>query len=101
MEWDNKKPKSPFDRHPVIGYRLEQGDRREEWFYIVEMDLPNDDLGPMTPPAARTEADARTRLTDLGLAEADVEARIAWAKEWMATRILPAGGDSVMWMPPL
>jgi len=101
MEWDNKKPKSPFDRHPVIGYRLTQGDRTEEWFYVVEMDLPNDDLGPMTPPVARAESDARARLTELGLAAADVEARIAWAKQWMATRFLRAGGESVMWMPPL
>jgi len=101
VEWDNKPPKQRFDRFPVVGYRLQQGDRIEEWFYVVEMDLVNDKLGPLSLPVPRNEVDARARLEELGLAVAEIEARIAWARQWMATRILPADGEPVLWLPPL
>jgi hypothetical protein len=101
VEWDNERPRQPFDRFPVVGYRLQQGDRIDEWFYVVEMDLVNDKLGPPDPPPPRNEVDARARLAELGLAVADIEARIAWARQWMATRILPPDGEPVLWLPPL
>ena len=101
MEWDNKPPRLPFDRFPVMGYRLQQGEQVVEWFFVSEMDLVNDKLGPLTLPLPRSEADARARLAELSLTEIEIEERIAWAKKWMATRILAPGSEPVMWLPPL
>jgi hypothetical protein len=101
VEWDNKPPKQPFDRFPVVGYRVQQRERTDEWFFVVEMDLVNDQLGPPGLPPARNEVDARARLAELGLAAPDIESRIAWARQWMATRILPPDGEPVLWLPPL
>ena len=91
----------PFDRYPVVGYCLQQGPNREERFFVIEFDLPNDDLGPMTPPVQMSEDRARARLAELGLSDEEIEARLSWAKRWMATRILKPGDESVMWLPPL
>jgi hypothetical protein len=55
----------------------------------------------MTPPVSVSEPEARTRLALLGLSDEEIEARVAWAKRWMATRILKPGGKPVMWLPPL
>jgi hypothetical protein len=83
----------PFNRFPVLGVRVEQGLHIEERFYVFEMDLPNDDLGPMKPPPLRSEADARVRLAELGLAGPEIDARMAWAKTWMATVIRDPGAE--------
>jgi hypothetical protein len=98
---DTKPSRMPFDRYPVVAYCLQEGTKREERFFVIEVDLPRDDLGPMTPPVAVSEAEARTRLASLGLSDAEIEERLAWAKRWMATRILKPGGKPVMWLPPL
>ena len=98
---DTKPSKNPFDRFPVIAYRVESGTHVEERFLVLEIDLPNDNLGPATGPKPVSESHARIRLAELGLIEAEVEARIAWARRWMATQIVKPGSDSVMWLPPL
>ena len=59
--------------------------------FVAEIDLPNDDLGPLAPPQRRSESEARARLAELGLNNAEVEARIQWARKWMATITVPAG----------
>jgi len=93
---DHHEPsRHPFDRFPVRGVRVEQGRQREEQFYVSEMDLPNDALGPLTPPPARTEAGARVRLAELGLSEPEIDARMAWAKKWMATVIREPGAEPI------
>jgi len=81
----------PFDRFPVLGVRVEQGQEVEERFYVSEIDLPNDDLGPLAPPPPRSEEQARVRLAGLGLTEPEIEARIRWAKKWMATIVREPG----------
>jgi hypothetical protein len=78
----------PFDRHLVIADRVEMGALSEERFYVLEFDLPKDDLGPMRRPPALSEAETRTRLAELGLSETDIQARLNWAKTWMATRTI-------------
>jgi hypothetical protein len=98
---DTKPPRCPFDRFPVIAYRLEQGSLSEERFFVAEFDLTKDDLGPMTPPAPVTEGAARARLAALGLSGPEIESRLSWAKRWMATRILKPGANPVGWLPPL
>src|SRR5262245_3870313 len=98
---DLNPPRYPFDRHWVSAWRLEQGDVREEYFYVFEIDLPNDDLGPMKMPDARSETEARARLIELGLTEEEIEARMDWAKKWMATLILKPGEERRSWLPPL
>ena len=59
----------------------------EDCFSVLEFDLTKDDLGPMRLPAAVTEAEARARLVTLGLSEAEIDARLSWAKLWTTTRI--------------
>lgn len=98
---DTKPSKCPFDRYPVAAYKVEQGTFSEERFYVLEIDLLNDNLGPMKPPVPLSEAEARARLAALGLSEAEVEERLAWARRWMATRILKSDSESVLWLPPL
>ena len=98
---DTQPPSGPFDRFPVIAYRLESGTEAEEWFFVLEFDLPNDILGPLTAPKQMTEAQARVRLRELGLNETEVDARIEWAGRWMATHIVEPGNRPVMWLPPL
>jgi hypothetical protein len=98
---DTKPSKNPFDRYPVVAYRLQQGTSSEERFFVVEFDLTRDNLGPMTPPVQMSEDQARTRLAALGLSEEEIEARLSWAKRWMATRILKPGDEPVTWLPPL
>ena len=83
----------PFDRFPVLAVHVEQGPHVEERFYVSEMDLPNDVLGPLTPPPPRSEGAARGRLAELGLSEPEIDARIAWAKRWMATIIREPGAE--------
>jgi hypothetical protein len=83
----------PFDRFPVLAVRIEQGQEVEERFYVSEMDLPNDDLGPLMPPPPRSEPAARARLAELGLTEPEIDARIAWAKQWMTTIIREPGAE--------
>ena len=94
MEPD-RPSRHPFDRFPVLGVRVEQGQQAEERFYVSEMDLPNDDLGPITPPPPRPEAEARARLAELGLTGPEIDARMAWAKKWMATVIREPGAEPV------
>jgi hypothetical protein len=98
---DTKPSKNPFDRFPVIAYRVESATYTEERFLVLEIDLPNDNLGPLTRPRPIAESEARSRLMELGLAQAEVDARISWARRWMATHIVRPGGDRVMWLPPL
>ncbi len=98
---DTKRARNPFDRFPVLAYRVESDTHSEERFFVLEIDLPNDNLGPVAAPKPVTEAQARIRLGELGLTEADVEARIPWARRWMATHIKRSDKDSVMWLPPL
>ena len=98
---DLSPPKRPFDRHWVLGYRIECGAEAEEWFFVFEVDLVNDNLGPRRMPPQRSESDARVRLTELGLNDTEIEARITWARRWMATRILKSKDHSVTWLPPL
>jgi hypothetical protein len=100
-DFDHKPSRVPFDKYPVVGYRLEQGDVRVERFFVFEMDLTRDDLGPRTFPPEVSEAQARARLAELGLSEDEIAARFAWCKKWMATRILQPGQDPVMPFPPL
>jgi len=100
-DFDTRPSKNPFDRFPVVAYRLESGTNVEERFLVLEIDLPKDDLGPVTRPKHVSEPQARIRLTELGLTEAEVEARIVWARRWMATQIVKPGNESVMWLPPL
>jgi hypothetical protein len=88
---DTKPSKNPFDRFPVVAARVEAGPEVAEYFFVVEIDLPNDDIGPRTPPPRRSEAEARARLAELGLADEEIGARIAWARKWMATTIVAAG----------
>jgi hypothetical protein len=97
---DTEPSKCPFDRYPVTAYKVEQGTFSEERFYVLEIDLPNDNLGPMKMPTPMSEADARVRLAVLGLLEAEIEQRINWAKHWMAT-VVSTPGKSVLWLPPL
>ena len=101
QDLDTKRSKNPFDRYPVVGYAIEQGTSRDERFFVVEFDLTKDDLGPRTAPREMSEAHARARLAALGLSDAEIEARVSWAKRWMATRILPPGQDPVLGLPPL
>jgi hypothetical protein len=98
---DTRPSRLPFDRFPVVAYCLQQGTNREVRFFVVEFDLPKDDLGPMVPPVHMSEDRARTRLAELGLSNEEIEARIAWARRWMATRILKPGDAPVTWPPPL
>jgi hypothetical protein len=100
-DFDQKPSKNPFDKYPVIGYRLEQGEIKEDRFFVFEMDLTRDDLGPRTFPTEVSEARARARLAELGLSEEEIEARFAWCRKWMATRILKPGQEPVMPSPPL
>ena len=99
-DFDSKPARNPFNRYPVVAYRVEQGSAVAECFFVFEFDLANDDLGPLKPPGPVSETDARARLADLGLSTAETEARVAWAREWMATRFLQAGADGVSWLPP-
>ena len=98
---DLSPPKLPFDRYWVLGYRIECGADVEEWFFVFEVDLVNDNLGPREIPPQRTESEARIRLTELGLNHAEIEDRITWARRWMATRIRKSTDHSVLWLPPL
>ena len=98
---DSKPSKNPFDRFPVVAYRIESGTHVEERFFVLEIDLPNDNLGPLVPPKHVTESQARARLADLGLDHAAVEARSSWARYWMATHVVKPDSDRVMWLPPL
>jgi hypothetical protein len=98
---DTKPSKNPFHRYPVVAYRIEQGTYSEERFIVVEVDLTKDDLGPLTPPREMSEAEAHARLVALGLSTKDIEARLGWARQWMATRVLNPGDQPVMWLPPL
>ena len=98
---DTKPSKIPFDRYWVLAYRVECGADVEEWFFVFEIDLVNDNLGPRGMPPQRTESDARVRLTELGLNDDEIDARIAWARRWMATRILKSKDHGVSWLPPL
>jgi len=98
---DSTPSKNPFDRFPVVAYRIESGTHVEERFFVLEIDLPNDNLGPLAPPTHVTESQARARLVELGLDHAAVEARISWARYWMATRVVSPDSDEVMWLPPL
>lgn len=100
-DFDTKPSKNPFDRFPVIAYRVESATCTEDRFLVLEIDLPNDNLGPLSAPNYVTEPQARVRLAELGLTEAEGEARIAWARRWMATHIVKSDGDPVMWLPPL
>ena len=88
---DTRPSKNPFPRFPVIAARVEIGSEAAEYFFVVEMDLTNDDLGPRTPPPRRSEGEARTRLAELGLTAEEIDARIQWARKWMATTAVPAG----------
>jgi hypothetical protein len=88
---DLRPPKIPFDRFWVVAARLESGHEVAEYFFVVEVDLPNDKLGPVGPPPRRTEQEARDRLAELGLGSVEVTARIEWARKWMATTIVPPG----------
>jgi hypothetical protein len=100
-DFDSRPSKNPFDRFPVLAHRTECGNDVEEWFLMFEFDLVNDNLGPRTVPPRRTEADARFRLAELGLEASEVDARIAWARRWMATRIMKSKDRPVLWLPPL
>ena len=100
-DFDSRPSKNPFDRFPVLAHRLECGEEVEEWFLVFEFDLVNDNLGPRAVPPRRTETDARVRLTELGLDDSEVDARIGWARRWMATRIMKSKEQSVLWLPPL
>jgi hypothetical protein len=88
---DTRPAKNPFDRFPVVAARVESGAEVAEYFFVVEIDLPNDSLGPMAPPPRRTEQEARVRLSELGLSDGEIAARIDWARKWMATTIVRAG----------
>src|ERR1700694_789419 len=96
-DFDSKPSKNPFDRYPVIAYRNESGSEAQEHFFVFEIDLPNDDLGPRSRPRSVTEGHARVRLAELGLTEPEIDARIAWARKWMATRIVSPGTKPVTW----
>jgi hypothetical protein len=100
-DFDSKPSRNPFDRFPVVAYRVEQGAATTDLFFVFEVDLPNDILGPLAPPAPVSEAQARGRLAELGLTETAIDERIAWARAWMATRVLEPGKGSVSWLPPL
>lgn len=95
---DTRPSKNPFDRFPVLACRVEVGTDAAEYFFVLEIDLPNDNLGPRTRPVRRTEAEARARLAELGLTQAEVDARIQWARQWMTTTSVPAG--SKPWFLP-
>ena len=88
---DTKASKNPFDRYPVVAARVKAGTEVSEYFFVAEIDLPNDDLGPLAPPPRRSESEARARLAELGLNNDEIEARIQWARKWMATITVPAG----------
>jgi hypothetical protein len=47
-----------------VAARVESGAEVAEYFFVVEIDLPNDNLGPMAPPPRRTEQEARVRLSE-------------------------------------
>lgn len=91
--------RNPFTRYPVVLLRVESGDVVDERFWILEVDLPNDNLGPRALPESMSEADVRKRLRELGLDEHEADARIAWARQWATTRTLPAGQDPSSWLP--
>jgi hypothetical protein len=88
---DTKPSKNPFDRYPVGAARVKAGTEVSEYFFVAEIDLPNDDLGPLAPPPRRSESGARARLAELGLNNDEIEVRIQWARKWMATITVPAG----------
>ena len=88
---DTKPSKNPFDRYPVVAARVKAGTEVSEYFFVAEIDLPNDDLGPLAPPPRRSESEARARLAELGLNNDEIEARIQWARKWMATITVPEG----------
>lgn len=88
---DTQRSKNPFNRFPVIAARVEAGSEVAEYFFVVEIDLVNDNLGPRTPPQPRSEAEARGRLAELGLSVEEIDARIQWARKWMATAIVAPG----------
>lgn len=96
---DTKPSKNPFNRFPVFAARVESGSDIAEYFFVLEIDLPNDHLGPRTFPPRRSETEARARLAELGLNESEIDARIAFARKWMATAIVPPGQKP--WFLPL
>ena len=99
---DMKESRNPFKRYPVIGYRIEEGAHIDERFFILEFDPARDEAIPRTFPLERSEAGTRARLTELGLSSEDIEARMAWCKKWMATRVVsPGGAGRVLAAPPL
>lgn|SRR5262245_18565761 len=90
---DTRGSKNPFDKFPVLACRVERGTDATDYFIVIEIDLPKDDLGPRTRPEPRTEAEARARLAELGLSEPDTEVRIQWARNWMTTSIVAPGAE--------
>ena len=88
---DTKPSRNRFDRYPVAAYRLESGAEAHDFFFVLEIDLVNDNLGPRTPPRQVSEEQARLRLAELGLSLEEIDARIGHARKWMATLIVPPG----------
>jgi hypothetical protein len=89
--------KSPFDRYLVFLLRVESGDVVDERFWVWEIDLPNDNIGPRTFPQPMPEAALRERLRECGLDRHDIDARIAFARQWATTWTLPVGQDPTAW----
>jgi len=90
----------PLNRYPVGAFRIESGSLSDERFFVWEIDLSKDDLGPRALPAWVSETQARSRLAELGLTPREIDDRIAAARQWMQTRVLPAGEDPTKWHPP-
>ena len=88
MQGRSRPSTLPFVRHLVMAYRLEMGQIHEDRFYVFEHELTIDDLRSVTMPPPLSEEEVRDRLTALGLSEADIDARLTWAKLWMTTRTI-------------
>jgi hypothetical protein len=72
-------PTVVFDRLWVVACHAPEGER----FAILPTGVGADAGMPLG--TLLLEADIRAKLTQAGLTEADVEARIDWARNWAAT----------------
>ena len=96
----DREPFDPLVRYVVVVDRVESGAASDERFYVVDRNAVYDNLDAPKWPPHGSEAQARTRLAELGLTASEIDARITLArKRPMSTHILPPGTDPVAWRP--
>jgi hypothetical protein len=91
---DTRPAKNPFDRFPVVAARVESGAEVAEYFsssrsiFLMTTSV-RWRLRPEEP--SKRLASAYPNLSELGLSDGEIAARIDWARKWMATNIVRAG----------